>query len=183
MKTAEAAGTAVSWLHPRAAASLVVNVLPGTADGLRANVAGGDVVAGVVGELHPDIVARFDLKGRAVVFDLDVDVLARAAKTTVTTRPLPRFPAVRRDFALVVDEKLPAAELRARFANNEAARGLLESVSIFDVYQGKGVAVGKKSVAVAVTLRADDRTLTDVDVQKLSEALIADVKQLGAEVR
>ncbi len=164
-------GKTSSVLHPRAAAIIEVQ----TPQGVE--------VAGFVGELHPDLAARYELKARAVVFDLDSDVLARAMRTVVTSKPLPRYPAVRRDFALVVDEALPAASLRARFADNVAARGLLEQVTIFDVYQGKGVAPGKKSVAVAVTLRADDRTLTDADVQKLQDALIADVKAIGAEVR
>jgi phenylalanyl-tRNA synthetase beta chain len=110
-------------------------------------------------------------------------VLARAARWVITARALPRFPAVRRDFALVVDEALPAAALHDGFAHNDAVIGLLEGVEIFDVYQGKGVPAGKKSVAVAVTLRAEDRTLTDVDVQRLQDALVAGVKSLGAEIR
>ena len=159
------------FLHPRAAATISV-----TSDR-------GFEVCGVLGELHPDLNTRYDLKSRAVVFDLDTDVLARAAQWVITARALPRFPSVRRDFALVVDEAMPAALLRAGFADNAAVVGLLEQVEIFDVYQGKGVAAGKKSVAVAVTLRAEDRTLTDVDVQRLQEALVAGVKALGAEVR
>ncbi|MDP2341737.1 MAG: phenylalanine--tRNA ligase subunit beta [Deltaproteobacteria bacterium] len=159
------------FLHPRAAASLSVITDR------------GEEVCGFVGELHPDLTSKYELKSRAVVFDLDTDVLARAARWVITARALPRFPAVRRDFALVVDEALPAAALHDGFARNDAVKGLLESVEIFDVYQGKGVPPGKKSVAVGVTLRADDRTLTDVDVQRLQDALVAGVKSLGAEVR
>ncbi len=159
------------FLHPRAAARLSV-----------ATDAGAEV-CGLVGELHPDLAGRWGLKNRAVVFDLDTDVLARATRSLIAARPLPRFPAVRRDFALVVDERVPAAVLQRGFADNAAVAGLLEQVEIFDVYQGKGVPPGKKSVAVGVTLRAEDRTLTDVDVQRLQDALVAGAKDLGAEVR
>lgn len=169
--TVKAATQAPVWLHPRAAAEIFVV----TSTGVEA--------AGVVGELHPDIVARYDLKGRAVVFDLDSDVLSRAMRTVVTTKPLPRFPSVRRDFALVVDEALPAQTLLSRLQDNPAASALIEHVALFDVYQGKGVAPGKKSIAIAVTLRADDRTLNDADVQKVQDELIRDVKAIGAEVR
>jgi phenylalanyl-tRNA synthetase beta chain len=167
----ERPSTTPSFLHPRSAA--VVRVV----------VDGKDLDVGVVGELHPDLVARYDLRSTPVVFDLDTDALAAATRGPVRTKPLPRFPAVRRDFALVVDEALPAATLRARFEQNAAAQGLLEGVTIFDVYQGKGVATGKKSVAVGVTLRADDRTLTEAEVNRVADALVADVKGLGAEVR
>lgn len=167
----ERPSTTPSFLHPRSAA--VVRVV----------VDGKDVDVGVLGELHPDLVARYELRAPPVVFDLDTDALAAATRGPVRTKPLPRFPAVRRDFALVVDEALPAATLRARFEQNASAQGLLEGVTIFDVYQGKGVATGKKSVAVGVTLRADDRTLTEAEVNRVADALVADVKALGAEVR
>jgi phenylalanyl-tRNA synthetase beta chain len=78
---------------------------------------------------------------------------------------------------------LPSAALQASFSTTEAARSLLENVEIFDVYQGKGVPDGKKSVAIAVTLRAADRTLTDADVQAVVDALVASARELGAEVR
>jgi phenylalanyl-tRNA synthetase beta chain len=138
---------------------------------------------GVLGELHPALAEKAELGGTAVVFDLDLDVLAKASRTTVRAKPLPRYPAVRRDFAFVVDAGTPAAALVARFEACSAASGLLEHVEIFDVYQGKGVADGKKSIAIAITLRAGDRTLGEADVQRIADALVADVRSLGAEVR
>jgi phenylalanyl-tRNA synthetase beta chain len=164
-------GPAAPFLHPRARASVHVDV-----DGI-------DVVCGIVGELHPDLVTVHDLRAPAFVFDLDVEVLALAARTRVRAKPLPRFPSVQRDFAFVVDASLPSAALQASFAQAEAARSLLENVEIFDVYQGKGVPEGKKSVAIAVTLRAADRTLTEAEVQAVVDALVAGARSLGAEVR
>ncbi|HEY1100877.1 MAG TPA: hypothetical protein VGF99_18200, partial [Myxococcota bacterium] len=167
----EAAGDTVSGLHPRSATTIAVVV-----DGDWRQV-------GVLGELHPDLVERWELTDGAVVFDLDLEVLSRAGQGVVRLKPLPRFPAVGRDFALVVDAALPAASIVAAFTANQAAQGFLEHVEIFDVYQGKGVAAGKKSVAVAITLRAADRTLAETDVQRIADALLADARVLGAEVR
>jgi phenylalanyl-tRNA synthetase beta chain len=164
-------GPAAPYLHPRARASVHVDV------------GGTSVVCGVVGELHPDLVGVHDLRAPTFVFDLDVDVLAQAARTRVRAKPLPRFPAVQRDFAFVVEAALPAAALQAAFAQASSAQGLLENVEIFDVYQGKGVPEGKKSIAIAVTLRAADRTLNDADVQAVVDALVASARGLGAEVR
>ncbi len=169
--TAAGEDAAVPFLHPRSATWLTVMV------------DGAQVRLGVLGELHPDVAAAYELAAPAVVFDLDLDVLSRVTKRGLRVRPLPRFPSVRRDFALVVDAALPSRSLVQRFRDCQAAKALLEDVEIFDVYQGKGVADGKKSVAVSVTLRAADRTLAEADVQLVADALLADVKSLGAEVR
>ncbi len=139
---------------------------------------------GVVGEIHPDLVARHDIKGRAYGFELDVDALGRVAIERPRARPLPRFPAVRRDFALVVDEDLPAADLCARLADNGAVKTLLEGIDVFDVYRGDKLPEGKKSVAIALTLRAPDRTLTDEEINRLASVLLDDARaHFRAEVR
>ena len=162
---------AVPFLHPRSATWLTVNI------------AGAPVRLGVLGELHPALVERYELASAAVLFDLDMDLLAQSANTVVRAKPLPRFPAVRRDFALIVDASMPASSVVARFEGCAASHGFLEKVEIFDVYQGKGVSEGKKSVAVAVTLRAQDRTLAEADVQRIADALLAEAAIIGAEVR
>lgn len=171
--TFSAAGedAAVPFLHPR------------SATWLSAVVDGAPVRLGILGELHPAWCEREGLVATTVVFDLDLDLLSRASQTQIRSRPLPRFPAVRRDFAFVVDASVPAAALVGRFTACSAVSGLLEHVEIFDVYQGKGVADGKKSVALAVTLRAPDRTLGEADVQRIADALVADARDVGAEVR
>ncbi len=175
------AGNAVSFvaaddrypfLHPRARAELWVR---GPA---------GRTWIGVAGELHPDLVAQHEIKGRAVGFELDVEALARVAAEKPRAKPLPRFPAVRRDFALLVDDKLPAAELCARLADHTAVRGLLESIDVFDVYKGEHIAPGKKSIAIAIGLRAADRTLTDDEILQVTSALLDDARAyFAADVR
>lgn len=171
--TFSAAGddAAVPWLHPR------------SATWLSAVVDGATVRVGVLGEVHPEVAERFELGAWSVVFDLDLDLLARAGNAVVRSKPLPRFPAVRRDFAFVVDANVPAATLVGRFMACSAVAGHLEHVEIFDVYQGKGVADGKKSVAIGITLRAADRTLGEADVQRMADALVSDLRGVGAEVR
>lgn len=165
------------FLHPRARAEVWVQKP-------RADGEPGRSWIGVVGELHPDLVAKHEIKGRAVAFELDVDALARVAAERPRARPLPRFPAVRRDFALVVDDKLPAAELCARLGENGVVRGLLEGIEVFDVYKGGHVPAGKKSVALGLTLRAPDRTLTDEEIARMTTVLLDDARaHFGAEVR
>jgi phenylalanyl-tRNA synthetase beta chain len=165
------------FLHPRARAEVWVKTV-------RPDGEPGKAWIGVVGEIHPELVKEHELKGRAVGFELDVEALARIATERVQAKPLPRFPAVRRDFALVVDDKLGAAELCARLGDNGAVRSLLEGIEVFDVYKGKGVPEGKKSVAIALTLRAADRTLTDEEVTRMTSVLLDDAKaHFGAEVR
>jgi phenylalanyl-tRNA synthetase beta chain len=163
------ADAAVPWLHPRSATWMTT-----THDGAQVRI-------GALGELHPALAERAELGSAAVVFDVDLDVLSRAGRSLVRVKPLPRFPAVRRDFAFIVDVTVPADALVSRC---EASAGaLLERVEVFDVYQGKGVAEGKKSIALALTLRAPDRTLGEVDVRAIADAVVADARAIGAEVR
>lgn len=182
------AGSAVSFvaaddrypfLHPRARAEVWVRGAPSpTAPG------GVRTWIGVVGEIHADLVAEQELKGRAVGFELDVEALARVAMERPKAKPLPRFPSVRRDFALLVDDKVPAAELCARLADNGAVRGLLETIDVFDIYKGDHVPAGKKSVAIAIGLRAPDRTLTDEEITKVTAVLLDDARaHFAAEIR
>ena len=94
----------------------------------------------------------------------------------------PRFPAVRRDLALVIDREFPAAAVVKTV--RELGSDLLEDVAVFDVYEGQSVASGKKSVALALTYRARDRTLTDEEVNRVHAALVEAARmRLGAELR
>ena len=165
------------FLHPRARAEVWVTRRGGEGVPVRSFV-------GVVGELHPDLIARYELKTRAVGFELDVDSLTRVAGERQRVKPLPRFPSVRRDFALVLDDKVTAADLCTRLQEHGAVKGLLESLEVFDVYRGKGIPPGKRSLALALTLRAPDRTLTDDEITRATQVLLDDARShFGAEVR
>ena len=171
------------FLHPRARAEIWVKAADVHAASGTTSTAAARWV-GVVGEIHPDLVERHEIKGRAVGFELDLEALARVALERPRAKPLPRFPSVRRDFALVVQRDLLAVELCARVSDNGAVRGLLEAIEVFDVYTGEHVTSDKKSVALALTLRAPDRTLTDDEINRLTAVLLDDAKaHFGAEVR
>jgi phenylalanyl-tRNA synthetase beta chain len=169
--TAAGDDAAVPFLHPRSA-TWINTVRDGVATRL-----------GILGELHPALVEAAEMSSAPVVFDLDLDLLSASASPLLAVRPLPRFPSVRRDFALTVDVAVPAAALVGSLEGCVAAKDLLEKVEIFDVYQGPGVPEGKKSVAITVTLRSAERTLAESDVQRVADAMLADVSTLGAEVR
>jgi phenylalanyl-tRNA synthetase beta chain len=118
---------------------------------------------GHAGELHPSVLRYFDLEGRAAAAEIDLEpVLAAIAPRTA--RPLPRFPAVDRDLAVVVADEVPAADLLATIRS--AGAPLLESVTAFDEYRGAQVDPGAKSVAFALTFRSSERTLTDAEVDQ-----------------
>jgi phenylalanyl-tRNA synthetase beta chain len=138
---------------------------------------------GLLGELHPAESLRLELDSPCVLFELDLaSLMAFASQRVQAIEPPPRFPAVRRDLALVVDRDFPAGTvIRTLSALNLP---LLEGVELFDVYQGEPVPAGKKSVALACRYRSKDRTLTDEEVNIAHSALVEQAKaQLGAELR
>jgi phenylalanyl-tRNA synthetase beta chain len=158
----------LGYLHPRA----------------RAEVRVGDRLLGVLGEVHPDVLELFDIKQPAFAFELASDVLADVAPTNAEGKTPPRFPSVKRDFALVIDEDVAAGSLCRALAQHEAVDGLVDDIQVFDVYRGEHVPEGKKSVAFSLTLRAADRTLTDDEVTAAADALVKAAKDTwGAEIR
>ena len=131
--------------------------------GRCARLVRGGVTFATVGEVHPDVRERFDLPKRAVMAEINLQTLLTYFRPMGEMKPLPRFPAVERDLALVMDESVAVGPLMADM--RKAAGKLLESMEMFDVYRGAQVAAGKKSVAFSLTFRAPDRTLTDEEVQ------------------
>lgn len=187
-------GRAVDWADAVAAvrtvaAALGVAVTVAADDvapwhpGRCAQVRAGDAVVGHAGELHPRVVAAFDLPARAVAFELDLDALSAAvARTPVQAVPVSTYPVAKEDFAFVVAAGVPADAVRAVVAR--AAGELAEDVRVFDVFTGEQVGAGKKSVAVAVRLRAADRTLSAEDVAGVRRAVVAAAEtELGAVLR
>ena len=140
--------------------------------------------AGYVGELHPREALRLDLGASCAVFELDLEKFISYGFTPrKTIAPPPRFPAIRRDLALVVDRIFPAAMV-ARTVRDSTTSPLLENVEVFDVYEGQGIAPGRKSIALACLYRATDRTLTDAEVNRVHTALVEQARtRLGAELR
>ncbi len=165
-------GDTVAWsrersalLHPGGAAALVR----------------GDKKLGVLGQIHPDV---SDTLGMPVflLFELDFEGLLQYAPRRITARSLPRFPSVERDFAIVVEREFPSQQIIGWIKNRGEA--LIEYVEVFDQYLGSPIPEGKKSLAYKISYRADDRTLTDSEVNALHQNIVDQIaKFFGAQVR
>ncbi len=150
--------------------------------GRQASVYSGDICLGTFGEVHPDTAERYDLGARTYVAELSLQPLFDAMEKKRTLyKPLPRFPAVERDLALLCDEELPVAEIQKIIA--KAGGKLLETVALFDVYQGAQIAAGKKSVAFSLYFRSAEATLTDNDINPLLEKIFARLQEKGCTLR
>jgi len=147
-------------------------------------IALGKTVIAQFGELHPRVLAAFDLKVPAAAFEIFLDALPEA-KNKGKARPLfapSPYQAIERDFAFVVTRDIAAGDIVK--AVKLAERNLIESAQVFDVYEGKGVPEGHKSVAVAVRIQPKDRTLTDAEIEAVASAIVAGVtKATGATLR
>jgi len=162
--------------------SFIQAVHPTLHPGRTAEVRAGGRAIGLLGETHPRVAENFDLPRRAYLAEINLDALMDLA---VFERPAPelsRFPAVSRDIAFLVAMDLPAVQIQWIIA--VAAGELAESVELFDVYQGKNIPTGRRSLAYHLTFRASDRTLADEEVdavtQRVRQALADEV---GATLR
>lgn len=130
----------------------------------------GDVV-GYAGELHPKLLAAHDMPARSVALEINADALFEAAADVIVARHISTFPVATQDVALVVPQEVPADDVLA--ALREGAGELLEDVALFDVYAGKGIEDGKKSLAFGLRFRAADRTLTADEASAARENAVA----------
>ncbi|ABA88669.1 phenylalanyl-tRNA synthetase, beta subunit [Syntrophotalea carbinolica DSM 2380] len=139
-------------------------------------------VLGTLGEVHPKVLAAFDIDQPVYLLDLDFEQLLMAAGGHGGFSALSRFPQVARDSAFLVDEDIPFSEISEVL--NRSTGKLVEDIVLFDVYRGKGIPEGKKSLAIRVRYRSDDRTLKDEEIQKAHDKIVkALIAKLGAEIR
>ncbi|MBD3240900.1 MAG: phenylalanine--tRNA ligase subunit beta [Chitinivibrionales bacterium] len=138
-------------------------------------------VTGVAGKVRREILDWFDIKSTVYYAELDIEAILHEKPTLRQFEELPRFPAVERDFAFVMPEEITAGTVEARI---RGISDLVEAVSPFDVYRGEKLADGHKSIAFSVRLRSRERTLTDQEAEKVSQAIIEDLRaELGLELR
>jgi phenylalanyl-tRNA synthetase beta chain len=156
---------------------------PGRCAALVVNHALGKIAVGYAGELHPTVVAAFDLPARSVALELDLDALTSLAGTDpVQARPVSSFPVAKEDLAFVVDATIPAAKVES--AIRDAAGQLVQDVRLFDVYTGEQIPAGTRSLAFALRLRAPDRTLTAEDTATVRRQVVSALaERLGATLR
>ena len=146
----------------------------------RITVDGVDI--GVMGQVHPLVAANYGMDSEVFCAELNLTKMMGLLLPEPTYVPLPKYPAVSRDLAVVCDEEVTVAQAEKVIA--AAAGKLLRDVKLFDIYRGVGVPTGKKSMAFSLELRADDRTLTDSDSEAVtSKVLKALEDQLGATLR
>jgi len=136
---------------------------------------------GFVGVLHPEVADRYELKGEAVLLELDVESLLEAPAGIARFRSLDRFPAVERDLSILCDEATPAAEIDARVRRVAGER--LRSVSLVDRYTGNQVPAGKVSLTVSLRFQDRERTLTSEEVQASVDAVVRELRAAGLEIR
>lgn len=151
--------------------------------GRGAEVLAGGTVLGWVGEIHPEVRDAYGIDLPVVAFELNLDALITCSRDQQAYRDFSSYPAVEMDLAIVVDEGVTCEDLERRLQS--AGGKLLRGVRLFDVYRDdKRVGEGKKSMAFALTYRADDHTLTSEEVEKVHQKLVTKVcKATGGEVR
>jgi phenylalanyl-tRNA synthetase beta chain len=159
-----------SWFHPGRCGSVQI---------------GPQNVLGTFGELHPRILDALDIEGPVVAFEAILERIPQPKQRATRAKPaieLSPFQPVERDFAFIVDRAVRAADL-VRAAQN-VDRKLIVKVGVFDVYEGKGIEPGKKSIAIAVTLQPREKTMTDAEIEALSAKIVAEVaKRTGGVLR
>ena len=135
-----------------------------------------------VGEIHPDVAAAFDISGRVYLAEVYLTEVPRVRKPIGEVKPLPRYPAVTRDLALVMAESVEIGPVMHAIA--EAAGKLIEDVRLFDIYRDAKLGEGVKSAAFALSFRASDRTLTDDEINAAMDRILKAVKAgFDAEIR
>jgi phenylalanyl-tRNA synthetase beta chain len=136
---------------------------------------------GYLGQLHPELCDEIGLPP-LLLFELDFEGLLQYAPRKISARSLPRFPSVERDFAIIIDRQFPSQQIVGWI--QDRGEGLIRNVEVFDQYVGASIPEGKKSLAYKISYRADDRTLTDNEVNTLHQNLVDEIARLfGAQLR
>jgi phenylalanyl-tRNA synthetase beta chain len=148
--------------------------------GSTAAILAGKERAGVVGQVHPQVASQFEIDVPVFLFEVDVEKLLPAVRTQVRHQAMSRFPAVIQDLALLVGESVPAGQVTEAIASS----ALVTQATLFDVYEGPPLPVGKRSLAYQVHFQALDKTLTDQDVADARGRIVRRLQhEFGAELR
>ncbi|RJP14008.1 MAG: phenylalanine--tRNA ligase subunit beta [Candidatus Abyssobacteria bacterium SURF_5] len=163
-------------------ARAVKSARPGFHPGKCADIEVAGKTVGRVGEIHPDIIQKYELKQKTFLFELDLSTLLSCPKTEKEYLSVSRFPYSDRDMAVVVDENIEAAKLVS--AITEAGEEILRRVLLFDVYRGAQVESGKKSLAFSLRFQSVQRTLTDEEITAAFNKIVQSVQtRFGAQLR
>ena len=150
--------------------------------GKTAKVCFKNICYGILGEIHPDVAENYDLDVPCYIAELDLDLLLQNAVTGAKYKSLPKFPAVTRDMAFTISEDVLVGKIEEII--KKQGGGIVENFKLFDIYKGNQIEKGKKSVAYSITYRAENRTLTDKEVEKIHNKILSTLSHvLGAELR
>ena len=149
--------------------------------GRQALIKANNKEIGTFGEVHPAVAKQYGIETRVYVAEIKLDILLAIEKRKTTYKPLPKFPAVERDFAMLVDKDVPVGNLEK--AISSGAGRLCEKIELFDVYEGSQIPEGKKSVAYSVWLRSPDSTLTEEQIDDVNTKIIKKLESAGAVLR
>lgn len=158
------------------------NENPSYHPGKTAKLLIGKEEIGTLGEIHPDVAENYEVEERAYIAQINIDALYKFINVEKKYKALPKFPAVSRDIAILVDDAVLVAEIEETI--RKQGGNVLETVKLFDVYKGKQVPEGKKSIAYSLTYRLENKTLTDEEVNKVHDKILRALEfKIGAELR
>ncbi len=174
-----------------AAETLIESLCPGTMrtagtshksfhPGMCADIYAGDELIGKMGEIHPGLLNKYEIDQKVFLFEIDLDAVSAALGAGLRAdrkhEKFSRFPSAERDLAVVIDEDVEAAVVSG--AIREAGGDILDNVLLFDIYRGKQVDEGKKSLAFSLRFQSHDRTLTDEEISAASDKIIKSLEKL-----
>ena len=137
---------------------------------------------GILGEIHPDILERYGISEKVYICELDFDMIVSNCEIEKKFKQLPKYPSIERDMALLVSDDIMVSQIQNII--RQKGGNLIENIKLFDVYKGKQIPDGKKSVAYSIVYRAEDRTLKDEEVNIVHNGVVKEIElKLGAQLR
>lgn len=159
-----------------------VETNPAFHPGRSAQVFYNEECLGIIGEVHPLVLENYDIKSRVYITELDFAKIVDFTNLDIEYSPLPKYPAMTRDIAVVVKEDVMVGDIEKIILNH--ASGILESIKLFDIYRGNQVQEGLKSVAYSIIYRSHERTLTEDEVNEIQDKIIKDLEaKIDAKLR
>lgn len=150
--------------------------------GKTANIVLKKKVIGTIGEIHPDVLERYEIPVNVYICQLDFDEIIKSSELEKRFKSLPKYPAAERDMALLIDDEIMVSQIESII--RDKGGNLVESIKLFDVYKGKQIPDNKKSVAYSIIYRSEDRTLKDEEVNKVHDEIIKAIEsKLGGQLR
>jgi len=149
--------------------------------GRCAEVWAGDKKLGVIGEVHPTVLSNYEIGTKAYCAAISMDTLFECQNTEILYKPLPKFPAVTRDLALVCDDSMPAGTIEKNIY--AAASKLIENITLFDVYRSESLGRDKKSLAFSISLRSSEKTLTTEEADNAVNKILKALDKIGVTLR